>query len=180
MKLHHIIPFSLKKNLGKAYNEAMALIPDGDWALITDYDVLILTPETIPLIYKYIEKYPDTGMFISLTNRIGSCSKSIQCLDGIISDDTNILNHINKAKALQEKPIRATRVRTIGSGFLMVISKDTWNRVKFSEDRLCLGVDNDIFSSMMGASLPIRKMESVYVFHTYRLDKGIKNKSHLL
>jgi len=177
--IHIISPFSFDKRLGKAYNDAMKIIPENDWVIITDYDVCFLLPETIPRIKEYIEKYPKTALFNCLTNRIGGNSPKYMCYKKSISEDVNFKNHIDIAKELHLKGLQVTKASHELSGFLMVMPKKTWNKYKFNEDKLCLGVDNHFYNLLIKNRETILRMDSVYVWHTYRLDKKIKDKSHL-
>lgn len=170
-----ISPYSIDKNLGKAYNEQIRQCNYDDWIIIKDYDVLFLLPETIRHIHEYTRLYPDTGLFTCYTNRIANRN---QLLDGRVSDNDSIRYHIALAKQQQGELYKITELNTPVSGMLMVIKK-TCDQIKFSEDGLCLGVDEDYCKRLLERGKSIVRMEGIYVFHTYRLDKGIKNKDHL-
>jgi GT2 family glycosyltransferase len=62
----------------------------------------------------------------------------------------------------------------------MLVSKKTWNEIKFSESGKCLGVDNDFSANVLERGKKIYRMDSLYVFHAYRLKNGIKDKTHLV
>lgn len=186
MKIHVLKPYALDKNLGRAYNEAMELIPDGDWACLMDYDTMFLTSDAIALMYKYVESYPEAGMFTSYTNRIHPLS-DVQLLGGHINEDNNIAIHLHIARELADQPINVTPINKVVSGFLMLVSKDNWDMVKFSEDKKCLGVDNDFCTRLMNTRTnlhpygkQIYRMDTIYVWHTYRIMNGINDKSHLI
>lgn len=179
MKVHILKPFDLEKNLGRAYNEAMSRIPEGDWACLMDLDTMFLTPDAGNILHEYAEKFSHAGMFTCYTSRIHPLSK-VQLLNEVVSEDTNLLNHIEKAYKQKERMITATPINRPVSGFLMMISKATWNEVKFTEDFKCLGVDNFFCDSLLKAGKSIYRMDNLYVWHTYRLKNGITNKTHLL
>lgn len=174
--IHFISPYRTDKDLGLAYNQAMSLIPDGDWACITDYDVLPLTPDFGQIVEEYTKKYPDTGIFTCRTNRIGNPD---QQMFGDSITNPNILFHFNTAEEAKAKLFQSTEIKAPISGFLMVIKKDTWNKIKFPEGRGCLGVDNLFSNAIARAGMKILLMDSIYVWHTYRLKNGTKDKSHL-
>lgn len=177
--IHVCQPYRVDKNLGKAYNDAFKLIGDNDWLCITDYDILLLLPETIAHLHGYVEHFPDTGIFTCAANR--SHINSInQLLPTGVSDDDRVTTHIAIAKAQTKKLYQVTELNKHISGFLMMISKKTWNNVKFPEDMRCLGVDNVYSNRILQAGLKILRMDGVYVFHTYRLDKNVKDINHLL
>ena len=168
-----IFPYDSSKNLGKAYNEAMRKL-DG-WVLIKDYDVLILLPETVRQIEHYTTLFPETGLFTCYTNRIAN---SEQLLNGVDSNDS-IRRHMNLARQQQSQLYTVTELTKPVSGMLMVIHTDTWKRIKFSEDLLCLGVDNDYYKRLKQAGKSVLRMNGIYVWHTYRLLKSVTDKDHL-
>lgn len=174
--INFISPYRTDKNLGKAYNEAMSIIPDGDWACITDYDVLALTSDFGRILEEYTKKYPYAGILTCFTNRIGDPQQQLNGID----DNDSILHHIKIAERQKENLFDVTELHAPISGFLMLIKKETWNSINFSETGKCLGVDNDFSIRVYNAGLGIYRMNSVYVWHTYRLSNGIKDKNHLI
>lgn len=179
MKVHIMVPYSLDKNLGKCYNSAMATIPDGDWACFMDYDAMLLTPDAGAILHKYAEEYPYAGILTALTNRVHPISRH-QLYGGLVSEESDIRKHIRIAEECRKhcydaKPILRENV----SGFLMMISKRTWNEFKFTEDLQCLGVDTDYSKRLRSAGRFLLVMQGLYVFHQYRMANGIHNKAHL-
>lgn len=176
MNLTYHIPFRADKNLGKAYNETMRRIPQGDTAVLMDYDVLMLTPTTPLLIAGYAAAYPN-AVLVCKTNRISVLSE--QLYGALMNEDSDIRNHIRVAQGLEQQPMRTTLITRPISGFLMVVPRSVWERVPFPETGQCLGVDTSWSRSLHRAGVEIRLMESVYVFHTYRMMQGVKSKDHL-
>ena len=179
MQIRVVTPYRTDRNLGKAYNEAFQSIGNDDWLVLTDYDILFLLPDTIKHLHEYPVRYPDAAMFTCFANRSHVNSKN-QLLGGIVSDNTDILYHIEKAKYQTKFLYEATEIKTHISGFLMMVSKKTWNEIKFTEDMLCLGVDTLFSKKLLQRGKKIYRMDGVYVFHIYRLLNGVKNKKHLL
>ncbi len=179
--IHLVHPFDIVgKNLGRAYNNAFRNCPDGDWLCVMDWDVLLLTHDAVQLMTEYTVKYPDTGIFTCYTNRIHSGAKD-QLLNGVVSEDTDIRNHIKVAENIRDDgAISVTEINHHISGMLMLISKSTWKEINFSEDKRCLGVDNEYSDKILLAGKRILRMNMIYVFHIYRLMQGVRNKSHLL
>src|SRR4051812_48145082 len=70
MMLLPMTPFALDRNLGRAYNNAMALLPDDGWAILLDHDILLTTRSWYPQIAEAIAFKPDAGAFVAVTNRI--------------------------------------------------------------------------------------------------------------
>jgi GT2 family glycosyltransferase len=178
MKVHIVKPYSLEKNLGKAYNEAMALIPDGDWACLMDYDTMFLTPDCGKILHEYVNWNPTAGIFTCFTNRIHPLAND-QLLDGECSENTCMQYHVERAYNQKRFLFKATELKKQISGFLMMISKKTWSEHKFSEEGKCLGVDNDFSLRVLESGKSILRMDGVYVLHLYRLKNGIKDKTHL-
>lgn len=175
--IHHVTPFANDKNLGRAYNDAMSLIPDGHWACIRDYDVLFLLPDTCERINRYVEAYPDTALFTCFCNRIHPLSHQLYFKE--INDNPDISFHIEIAKSLRAVGLKTTPIYQHLSGFLMVIKKETWLQFKFKETGGCVGVDTDIWRRLVAAGKKILRMDSVYVWHTYRMFSSVKDSSHL-
>jgi GT2 family glycosyltransferase len=178
MKVHILKPYSIEKNLGKAYNEAIALIPDGDWACLMDYDTMFLTPDCGKILHEYAKKYPNEGLFTCFTNRIHPLATD-QLFRGKFSHNTKVEYHLHLAEQAKERLFEITNLNRPVSGFLMMVKKDTWNQVKFSENMKCLGVDNDYCSRLLDIGKSVVRMDGLYVWHTYRLKDGIANKDHL-
>ncbi len=177
MNLHITIPYSLEKNLGKAYNEAMSAIPDDDWMCFIDYDVMLLTPDAISIIHNYIQLFPQAGLLTCFTNRIHSSSK--QLLKGEIDDNDSMTWHLRQAAKQKDHLYQVTKLYKNISGFLMCISKNTWRQIPFIDNGECLGVDTDYWRKLRDAGRPMYRMDGLYVFHTYRLLNGVQDKAHL-
>lgn len=178
--VHPITPYREDKNLGLAYNNAMQHIPSGDWACITDWDVLFLLPETIAHLNEYTRLFPDTGIFTCYGSRTHHINTGFQGLPSGPSDDRDMLNHINIAKKHTEQLYTVAQIDRFISGFLMMIKKETWGKYKFVDNMKCLDVDNIYSNKILQNGLTIQRMNGIYVWHTYRLGKDIKDTSHLL
>lgn len=190
MTIHHITPSAIDKNLGKAYNEAMSRIPDGDWACIRDLDTMFLTPNGTSIIHRHAEMFEvlvaagksKYGVLTCYTNRIHPISK-MQLLSSVVSHDRDIGNHIMLAQEVEKREFTITLIPNNISGFLMLLPKSLWNEVKFIEEELqCLGVDTEFSKALLESGRPIARMDNLYVFHIYRMGMpgGIRDKSHLV
>jgi GT2 family glycosyltransferase len=178
MNVHICIPYSITKNLGAAYNETMARIPDGDAACFIDYDVQLLTPDAGKIIHEYANLHPNS-LLTCFTNRATTFAKA-QLLTGVPSEDTNIRNHIDLAEKQKEHLYKVTPILKDISGFLMVLSKSLWRKHPFPDNGHCLGIDTSYSRSIRRAGLKVLRMDGLYVFHQYRLVHGILNRSHLV
>jgi len=173
--IHILTPYRTDKDLGKAYNDACSLVPDGDWICLMDIDCMFLTPDAPEIMQKYVEMYPETGCFTAYTNRISPLSFE-QLWNKRVSEDGEIRHHIELAMNLRSNFPSVTPVlRGEISGYLMLFSKETWEKNKFDEGIGCLAVDT--FWSRRVQD--IKRMDAVYVWHTYRIWKEMNDKTHL-
>lgn len=173
--VHIVHPFSLEKTYGVELNKFMSLIPDQDYAAIVDWDSMFLDHKQIPLLYDYIEKYPDTGLFLARSNRSGS---PIQRYNGMISNQMSMSYWHRIAMNIKPKLSVTDVLDNKISGFLMLISKQTWNEIKFNEELQVLHVDRDYAGRILAAGKPIRVMDDVLIYHSYRV--WGRNTNHLV
>ena len=170
-------PYDRNKNLADAYNSEFENCPDGDWLCLIDHDVVFLTPDAIDIMYKYVESFPNAGIFTCWTNRIHPLAVK-QLFLGAPSNDFDIRNWTLKAKIQALSKTIATEISNPISGFLMLISKDTWKQIKFQGTK-CLGIDNIFSERVLKAGKKIYRMDRIVVWHSYRIE-DIKNKTHLI
>lgn len=177
--VHIKIPYSQEKNLGKAYNDAMRLALPSQWICLMDYDVMLLTPDAGNILHKYAQIADKQSVLTCYTNRLSPAAK-MQLLDGKVSDDSNIRNHILLAENQKKDLYKLDEIPVDISGFLMMINKELWDEMKFDDDLKCLGVDTDYSIKMRHTKRKIYRMSGLYAFHQYRITKDIKDKTHLL
>lgn len=181
INVHIRTPYSIDRNLGKTYNEQMALIPDGDTACFIDGDVCFLTPDYGHILNRYANEYPD-NVLTCWTNRIHELS---------VGQKANIMPNMRDSiegcirLAMAIKETTATEIVGCVSGFLLVIPKHIWQQHPFSETNTyrpdepnLLGVDNEWTNRIRKAGVRILRMDSLLVWHSYRLLDG--SKKHLL
>jgi len=177
MSIFYFVPYSLEKNIGKAYNQYMSLLPnDNDWGVLMDGDTMFLTFDWGHAIAEVINKLPDAGIITCQTNRI---RQKKQLYD---ESSPDILVHRLIAKTLDEKYRGQTRkINTHISGFFMAIKKKTWKDVgKFPEaDGKLLTVDNAFSNKIIRSNKNIYLMRGMYVFHYYRFAEGKNYTDHL-
>lgn len=169
------IPFSFDKDLGKAYNEAMAKETD-EYSIIFDIDAMFLLPSTPALVDQYVKAYPNAALLTGWASRAHPSSAQRYHT----MNEGNILHAIHEAERLERRPMSVRKIAKNLTGFFMVIKKSTWNKYKFKEGIGCLGVDTDYWQKLIEGGETILLMETVLVWHTYRLKNGIKSKAHLL
>lgn len=169
-------PYRTDKNVGKAYNDIFKLLGEDDSACITDGDIMFLTPDFGTIISEYATMYPD-AILTCKTNRIHPLSKQ---LDGQIDEVCDLRELTRKAEA--RKLVRTVTEIKPGegmSGLLMVIPKKIWQQVPFIENG-ALGIDSQFRIDLHKAGKKIYIMDGLFIFHSYRILKGINDKSHLL
>lgn len=176
--IHYRIPWATDKNIGKAYNSAMELLPhDDDFACFIDADAMFLTPFFGKQLEDVVAKHSTCGIFTCLTNRIGC---RWQKAGDHISND--IAQHRAYAKQLFDEQYDTTEIipqdgKNLLGGVLILIKKSTWKKIGGFKDGL-LGVDNELQLSAENAQEEIRLMKGVFIYHWYRGGRQ-SDKDHL-
>lgn len=178
MQVHILKPYRNDKNLGLAYNEAMAMLPDDSAACLCDLDTCFLTPDAGWIVEEYVNRNPDAGILTCFTNRISPLSKN-QLLNDTVSDNTDMKHHIEVAEFQKKFLFETLEINRDISGFLMVVTKKTWQQYPFDETGRALGIDTHYGRKIRAAGLQIHLMMGLYIWHTYRLLNGITDKKHL-
>lgn len=172
MQVHILTPYDVNKDLGKAYNQACAMVPDGDWICLMDYDTMLLTPDAGKILYEYAANGVD-GLYTCYTNR---CHPTSLQHASLMNNVTDIKEHIRYAEDCRGKGL--LRIKGNISGFLMMFPKSLWLKYPFKEGIGCLGVDTDFWRRLAADNVLMYIMTGLYVWHTYRLTTN--NKNHLL
>lgn len=175
--IYRFQPFSITKELGKEYNAHCSAVPNpDDWILITDYDTLFLTTKTFDVINTAIARYPYTEIFGAVTNRVGY---SFQRITREQSENDSILYHMaiaeDRARVFADG--RAYTTYQVG-GFFLLFRKSYWMKSPF-QDTI---VDKNGKFFDYNFCLKAKRMRIIlgaYLWHTYRLGKDHKDKSHL-
>jgi len=167
MKIHYSTPFSTEKNIGKAYNEFMELVPDGDWVCLMDGDVLRLLPDWGSQIKNIIDRHGDDFKLIScMTNRLRA-DHQLYC--NKFSNDGNITNHVEIAKQLHQRYYDQVEATSYVAGLCLIFNKDTWKSVGgFRENSILFDKEfNTDIRARFGGN-PIGIAKGLYLFHLYR------------
>jgi GT2 family glycosyltransferase len=154
----------------------MELVPnDNDWVCFLDADTMFLTPDYGHQIHRIVKKYPNTGMFTCVTNRVGN---PCQRYNGEMSKNSDIIYHRQLALDLQKKhKYHVQELFCRVAGYFMLLKKETWKQVKFPDG--LLGVDYEFSNELYYHGFNIMLMKGVYLFHYYRLIEGVTYKAHL-
>lgn len=144
-----------------------------------DIDCMFLTPDAPELMAKYVEKWPETGVFTALCNRVSALA--FEQLFGIYpSENPDIVSHIHIARNLASRELEfKPLLRGEISGYLMLFSRETWENNPFDEGIGCLAVDTFWSRRIVASGKDIKVMQNIYVWHTYRIWKSITDKTHL-
>lgn len=178
MQVHILKPYLNSKDLGRAYNEAMAMLPEDTAACICDIDTCFLTPDAPSHIFEYVNQNPDAGILTCFTNRVSPLSK-MQLLGSVVNENADMREHLQIAKEQTKFLYNTTEIDRDISGFLMVVSKKTWKQYPFPETGKALGIDTAFGRVIRAAGMKILRMDGLYIFHVYRLLNGIADKKHL-
>ncbi len=165
-------PFNLEKDLAKAYNDFMELLPEDGWALFRDADTLFLDSFYGKYMTELIEKNPQFSCITAVTNRIGSPALKYSEYSG---DD--IVVHRKICKEQKEK--HGYTVNEIGyvpmvstlSGMCFVLSKKAWRKIggfRRNANNGMLGVDNNLHYDLIQKNLKVGVAPGFYLYHWYR------------
>lgn len=168
--IHTLMPYSLARNLGAAYNEEMRRLPDGHWACFIDHDAIIgLTRDWYRLLDEAVEFLPDAGAIVAVTNRIDAVWQR--------AEETNPDNHdigyhtgIAIERAKRRTLLDITDTKGFG-GVCFALSKAAWSEtLGFADGLLC--VDHSIHFALRAAGRRIYLHEGLYVYHRRRAFVG--------
>jgi GT2 family glycosyltransferase len=179
--IQYFTSFDINKNIGKAYNESMSLLPhDNDWGCLIDGDTMFLTPNYGNQISDIIKNYENNniGILTCLTNRTGN---RFQRYNGVMSEDIDLKYHRDLALKLQkEHYLDLSEIPRTISGHLMLIQKKVWQSVGGFKEEGLLTVDNEFSRRVILSNRKIFLMQGLYIFHYYRLFTNRRDKSHLI
>jgi GT2 family glycosyltransferase len=164
-----MVPYALDRNLGRAYNEAMALLPDDAWAIFLDHDAMPTTREWYRQFVEAIEFQPQAGAIVAVTNRIDAVW---QRLPGVNRENHDIGYHTTLG--LQQLKVRTLLDVTGTKGFggvLFAVSKAAWAQVGgFADGMLC--VDHSLHFKLQAAGRRVWLHEGIYAYHRRRAFVG--------
>lgn len=162
--IHTMVPFRADMNYGKALNEAMGMIPEGDWLAALDHDAMFTTRLWHAQIEEAIAAAPDAGLLTGVANRIGPPWQRAG------HPDNHDVAYHRKLGADRARTHRAlldvTDTKGIG-GVLMVLSKATWKRIGGFVDGLNC-VDHAAHFAVAAAGLKVYVLEHLYLYHWRR------------
>jgi GT2 family glycosyltransferase len=155
-----MVPFRQDKNLGRAYNECMALLPDDAWAIFQDHDAMPTTPHWFRQFREAIEFLPDAGAFVACTNRIASPWQRV-------GDENS--NDIAAHRAFGAERVKLRTLLDISGtkgfgGVLFTVSKAAWKEVGgFADGMYCC--DHSLFFRLVARGRRVFMLDGLYVYH---------------
>jgi len=166
--IHYASPYAIDRNIGAAYNRFLSMLPESDYACLTDGDTLWTTPGYGHQIAAIVQQNPDCRLFYATTNRIHPAWQHSPTL--LVGDD--IAQHRTLgARMAQELGASVTEVQkelVPGSGFLILVRKSLWAELGGFAAVGMLEVDWDFFRRAAGHGERILRMDGVYLYHWYR------------
>ena len=181
--IYYCIPYSTNKDIGKSYNDFMALLPDdNDFACFVDGDTIFTTSDYGHTIQQAVNTYYNVNCFTCFTNRV-RCKE--QVLQGINYESNDIEYHRLIGQTMQTiygatcKDVTRLPNNNYMSGVMILLRKKLWKKIGGFAEGGMLGIDNRLHKSVVEAGERVYLMQGVYLYHWYRWpDKN--DKSHLL
>lgn len=165
-KIYYSTPFRSDKNIGKANNDFISLLPDDAWVCITDGDALWLRPDWGKCIEEVIKEHGEEYTLIGcVTNRLGGLH---QCYNNEFSQDTNMRNHYDISNELWET--NGTKIESTSgvAGVCMIFKKSTWKKVGgFKENIITADTEFNKAVKRIGGKIGLAK--GLYILHSYRI-----------
>lgn len=155
-----MVPYRADANLGRAYNEAMELLPDDAWACFLDHDAMPTTGRWHAQLTEAIAFKSDAGAFVAMTNRIASPWQ--RCGDRE-SNDIAAHRRYGAERAKVRTLLDVTDTKGFG-GVMFAVSKLVWQEVGGFADGLGC-VDHSLHFKLQRAGRKVWLIEGLYTFH---------------
>lgn len=175
MYLLTMIPYRDDANLGRAYNEAMALLPDepDTWAIFLDHDATPTTGRWWHQFREAILTVPDAGAIVACTNRIAAAWQ--RAGDRVIND---IAWHrqYGKQRARVRTLLDITETRGWG-GVMFALNRAAWQEAGGFADGLGC-VDHSIHHRMRAKGRRMYLHQGLYVYHWRHFGEADPTRQH--
>ena len=163
------IPWSSEKNIGKAYNEFAAIVPDDAWLCFMDADTLPTTFDYGHIIEQIILQNPQVEVFTCSTNRV-ACKWQIAKGSDWYNDDIRFhrvfgANQFEKYGCAVED---VTDKTPLMSGHFICIKKSLWKELGGVAEGGMLGIDNDLHNRIKAGGHRLYIAPGLYLYHWYR------------
>jgi GT2 family glycosyltransferase len=165
-KIFYIQTYDRKANIGRAYNEHIACLPDDCWVVISDHDSNFLIPDFGSQLYDIIEKRgEDFMLFGAVTNRLRGLH---QLHDNKFSNEFDMQKHFDIAcERFKTKYAEVVEITGV-AGVMMMFKKATWAAVGgFRENDIACDTAFNAAIKKKGGKIGL--MTGVYIYHNYRI-----------
>lgn len=165
--IHYIQPYTTDKNIGRAYNEAISLLPEDCWVGLIDHDAMFLRPDSKAQIDNIIREQGDKWAVLGVvTNRLAGTHQLYQ---NRFNDSGDIREHLAIADQCHNDHYGEVIPTNINlAGLCMLFRKSTWEVVGgFKENSIRL--DSEFTDSVQAIGGKLGIMKGVYMFHLYRM-----------
>lgn len=161
--IHTMMPFALDRNLGRAYNEAMALIGEEDWACFLDHDAIWTTREWYRQLVEAVEFVPEAGILTAVQSRGWQKWQ----WDGEANNHDMAFHRRLGREKLQVRTLLDVTENSGIAGVVLCTSKRAWRTVGgFVDGMYC--VDHAYHFACAAAGLRVYVVEGLYVYHWRR------------
>lgn len=155
-----MVPFREDRDLGRAYNEAIALLPADAWAICFDHDAMPTTRFWFSQFREAINFLPAAGAFVAMANRIGPAWQ--RC--GPAGDDMREHRGFGAGRLAVRTLLDVSDTKGWG-GVCFAVSKAMWRQVGgFVEGHLGC-TDHDLHFKLQRAGRRSYVIEGLYVYH---------------
>ena len=158
------IPYADDRNLGRAYNECMVMLPEDGWGVLVDHDAVFTNREWHRQIALAIAQHPE-GAFVVRTNRI-KCP--YQQVVGVDPKNHDMGYHRRWGAMLaSHTTLRDVTDDREPGGVVMICSKKAWQDIGGFAHGLHY-VDRTWGHALKRVGRRIYLIEGVYVYHWHR------------
>lgn len=165
-KIYYSNPWSSDKNIGKANNDFIELLPDDSWVCIMDGDASWMLPSWGELVEKVVMENKDKYALIGcVTNRLGGLH---QCYENRFDTECSSFTNYHNALSSWEKYGPLVEDTTGIAGLCMIFSKETWRKAGgFVENSR--SADTSFNKSVLKLGGKIGLAKGLYMMHNYRI-----------
>lgn len=167
MNINYITPYSVEKNIGKAYNQACERVPEGDWICIRDGDTMFLTPDWGEFIMNIAFRAKSQGYSLigCMQNRLSTTSQ--QLVPGAYNQHDIRYHHSVAVNHAAKYGHEIQPFPHVIAGSFMLFPKSTWLMNPFIENTVHFdtGFSNETVRN--GGRLGIAP--GLYLYHMYRI-----------
>lgn len=186
--IYFISPYGFQLKIGDRLNKEISEMPEDAWICLTDQDCCFLVDKAGDLINDVINRYPDTDLFSCYTNRLGL---SYQRLPEVNMDEFDLqkLHKIADDRVKKYYSICSDIDQPV-AGFFMLFSKKTWEKYPFQSEiidkdkeldgKRGIYFDWDFSYRVLKGGGKIRLIEGLFMLHCYRLNRKVRDITHLI